>query len=102
MVSARQNERRAMIVLALLETSQDRGLTAARRYARERTRRPRREQNRPVRVPGAAPCVRRVGQDGDRLAVDVKALQFVVGKEANGLAIRRPEGKRRAFGTRKR
>ena len=91
-----------MIVLALLETSQDRGLTATRRDARQRTRRPRREQNRAVRMPGAAPCVRRVGKDGDGLAVDVKALQFVVGEEPDGLAIRRPEGKRRAFGAWKR
>ena len=102
MLSVRQHEWRAMIVLSGLETSQDRGLTAARRYARERTRRPRREQNRAVRRARRRP-VRSARRQGWRPpAVDVKALQFVVGKEANGLAIRRPEGKRRAFGARKR
>src|SRR5678816_3151801 len=93
MQPVRKDERRAMIVLALLELCGDGRLSADCRHSKERTSCVRREQDRAVGLPCAAARGGGIGQDLNSLAVDVETLQLLIGEEANRPAVRRPERK---------
>jgi len=84
MPPVRKDERRAMIVLALLELCGDGRLSADCRHSKERTTCVRREQNRAVGLPCAAARVRGIAQahqcrhyGAQRVAVEVdRALRI--------------------------
>src|SRR4029453_11813134 len=96
-LAIRQQERRAMIVLARLKRRGNGGLAAGGRHARERASRVRCEQNHAVGLPHAAARDWSIGEDLNRLAPDVKSLQLALGKETDRLAVRRPEREAGAF-----
>src|SRR5207249_1002691 len=94
-----KDERRPMIVLAILKMCGGGWLTAGRRHSKQRTGGVRREQNRAVRLPRASARERGIRESLNRLALDIEALQFSIGKKTDRPAVWRPERKRRAFGS---
>src|SRR5262249_42913833 len=98
-MSIRKELREAMIRLFRCLRSRDSGSgTTRRRNAKDRRLGTiRSKDDRAVAVPCAAAALWSVSENLHRSTVNIDPLQFSFREETNGLAIRRPEGKRSAI-----
>jgi hypothetical protein len=90
-----------MLILPRCQSCHGNRLASRSRNTRQRTE-ARSKEDRTIRVPRAAPCHGRVGQDLRRSARNIDSLEFACCSKSDRTAVRGPEGIIGAFASRHR